>query len=166
MDSNPSVMQMLAGLEEQIAHNAEREAFHAGHEAFHRDQRSSYAEELERLTRCRDSLKAAAATAEELMARVAPKVADAPPSPEIPDMGRRFRLARLVEIVLERRATSERFGAKAIAAEVNRTFGDRLKRRFDERQVSVALAWLTKSGRIVRHAKGRPFHESQYSRGG
>jgi hypothetical protein len=166
MDSNPSVMEMLAGLEEQIAHNAEREAFHAGHEAFHREQRSSYAEELERLTLCRDSLKAAVATAEELMARVAPKVAAAPPSPEIPDMGRRFRLARLVEIVLERKAPHERFGAKAIAAEVNQTFGDRLKRRFDERKVSVALAWLTKSGRIVRHAKGRPFHESQYSRGG
>jgi len=58
MDPKPSVMEMLARLEQQIAHNVEREAFHAGHEAFHRDQRSSYADELERLTRCRDSLKA------------------------------------------------------------------------------------------------------------
>jgi hypothetical protein len=42
MDPKPSVMEVLARLEEQIAHNDEREAFHAGHEAFHRDQRRSY----------------------------------------------------------------------------------------------------------------------------
>jgi hypothetical protein len=166
MDPKPSVTEMLARLEQQIAHNVEREAFHAGHEAFHRDQRSSYADELERLTRCRDSLKAAAETAEELMARVLPKVSAAPPPPQIPDMGRRFRLARLVELVVERKAPDERFSPKSIAAEVNQTFGDRLTRRFSERQASVALAWLAKSGRIVRHEKGRPFHESQYARGG
>ncbi|HEX4498083.1 MAG TPA: hypothetical protein VIE43_20575 [Thermoanaerobaculia bacterium] len=166
MDSKPSVTEMLARLDEQIAHHAEREAFHAGHEAFHRDQRSTYAAELERLTRTRDSLKAAAEAAEELTARAVPKVAAAPPPPEIPDMGQRFRLARLVEIVVERKAPHERFGPKVIAAEVNQTFGDRLRRRFDERQASVALAWLARRGRIVRHEKGKPFHESQYARRG
>jgi hypothetical protein len=165
MDTKPSVTEMLARLDEQIAHNAEREAFHANHEAFHRDQRSSYALELERLTRTRDSLKAAAEAAEELMDRGVPEVSAAPPPPEIPDMGQRFRLARLVEIVVERKAPHDRFGPKTIAAEVNQTFGDRLRRRFDERQASVALAWLARSGRIVRHQKGKPFHESQYSRG-
>jgi hypothetical protein len=166
MDAKPSVTEMLARLDEQIAHNAEREAYHANHEAFHRDQRSSYAAELERLTRTRDSLRAAAEAAEELTARGVPKASAAPPPPEIPDMGQRFRLARLVEIVVERKAPHERFGPKTIVAEVNQTFGDRLRRRFDERQASVALAWLARSGRIVRHEKGKPFHESQYSRGG
>jgi hypothetical protein len=166
MDAKPSVTEMLARLDEQIAHNAEREAFHANHEACHRDQRSSYAAELERLTRTRDSLKAAAEAAEELMVRGVPQVSAAPPPLEIPDMGQRFRLARLVEIVVERKAPHERFGPKTIAAEVNQTFGDHLRRRFDERQASVALAWLARSGRLVRHEKGKPFHESQYSRGG
>ncbi len=54
MASKPSVPETLPGWRNrslQIAHNAEREAFPAGHEALHREQRSSYAEELERLTR-------------------------------------------------------------------------------------------------------------------
>jgi len=165
MVSRPSIPEMLARLEEQIAHNAEREAFHAGREAFHREQRSSYAEELDRLTGCRDALKAAAEAAEELMARVPPKVSE-PPRLELPDMGKRFRLARLVEMVVERKEPHERFGPSAIAAEVNQAFGDRLRRPFSERQVSVALSWLAKTGRIVRHQQGRPFHESQYARGG
>jgi hypothetical protein len=166
MDSKTSVTEMLSRLEAQIAHNAERQAFHAGHEAFHRDQRSSYAEELERLTRCRYSLKAAAETADELMSRVQPQAPAAPPPPQMPDMGKRLRLARLIETVLERKAPHERFSPKTIAAEVNQTFGDRLKRRFSHRQASVALAWLAQRGRIVRHEKGRPFHESQYARRG
>ncbi len=164
MVSRSSISEMLSRLEEQIAHNAEREAFHAGHEAFHRDRRGSYAEELDRLTRCRDSLKAAAEAAEELMARVPPKVSG-PTRLEMPDMGRRFRLARLVELVVERKEPHERFGPRAIAAEVNQAFGDRLRRPCNERQVSVALSWLARSGRIVRHEQGRPFHESQYARG-
>jgi hypothetical protein len=166
MDSNPSVTEMLARLEEQIAHNAEREAFHAGHEAFHRDQRSAYAEELARLTRGRDSLKAAAETAEELISRSLPQASAAAPPLEMPDMGKRVRLAMLVQRVVEQKAPGECFSPKSIAAEVNQTFGDRLKRRFNERQASVALAWLAQRGRIVRHEKGRPFHESQYARRG
>jgi hypothetical protein len=164
MDSKTSVTEMLSRLEAQIAHNTEREAFHAGHEAFHRDQRSSYAEELERLTRTRDSLKAAAEAANELIARVQPQAPAAPQPPQMPDMGKRLRLARLIETVLERKAPQERFGPKTIAAEVNQAFGGRLKRRFSPRQASVALAWLARSGKIVRHEKGKPFRESQYAR--
>jgi acyl-CoA reductase-like NAD-dependent aldehyde dehydrogenase len=163
VNSNPSVQEMLARLEEQIAHNAEREAFHAAREAFHRDQRSSHAEELERLTRCRDSLQAATETAKGLMAHGVPKT-PAPAPLEVPDMGRRFRLARLVEQVVEKKAPRERFGPKAVAAEVNQAFGGNLKRRFSERQVSAALAWLAKGGHLVRVEQGRPFHESQYTR--
>jgi hypothetical protein len=154
--SGSSISEMLARLEEQVAHNAEREAFHAGREAFHRGQRGSYAEELARLTQTRDSLKAAAEAAEELMGRVAPKAPE-PPRLEMPDMGKRFRLARLVELVVERKEPRERFGPRAIAAEVNQTFADHLRRPCTERQVSVALTWLAKSGRIVRHQKSGPF---------
>jgi hypothetical protein len=161
-----SIAEMLARLEEHIAHNAEREAFHAGHEAFHRDRRGSYAEELDRLTRCRDSLKASAEAAEELTAHVPPPKVSEPPRLEMPDMGRRFRLARLVDLVVERKEPHERFGPRTIAAEVNQAFGDHLRRPCNERKVSVALSWLAQSGRIVRHEQGRPFHESQYARVG
>jgi hypothetical protein len=161
MDSKLSVTDMLARLEEQIAHLGEREAFHASQEEMHREQRTSYKTELDRLTQCRDSLKTAAATVEELMA--APRLT---PPLELPDMGKRFRLARLVEKVLERKAPHERFGAKALAAEVNQAFGARLKRRFNPREVSVALASLAESGKIVRLERGGPSRESRYARSG
>ncbi len=99
------------------------------------------------------------------MGRVPPKAPE-PPSLEMPDMGKRFRLARLVELVVERKEPRERFGRRTIAAEVNQTFADHLRHPCTERQVSVALAWLAKSGRIVRHQKGRPFYEGQYARSG
>jgi hypothetical protein len=163
MEPKLSVEEMLAGLETQIAHNAEREAFHAGREAFHHERRAAYAAELEALTRCRESLKASAAMAADLIARGLPAPAGPPPL-EIPAMGRRFRLARVVETIVERKAPQERFGATAIAAEVNRLLGDSVRRRFDARQVSVALRWLAESRRIVRLEKGRPFNEAQYAR--
>jgi hypothetical protein len=161
MDPNLAVTDMLARLEEEIAHLAEREAFHGGQEESHRAQRASYKAELDRLTQCRDSLKTAAATVEELMA--APSRT---PTLELPDMGKRFRLARLVEKVLERKAPHERFGAIAIAAEVNQAFGPRLKRRFNPREVGVALKSLADRGLIVRLEPGRPSHEAKYARSG
>jgi hypothetical protein len=166
MDSKLSVTDIVARLEEQIAHLAEREAFHASQEESHREQRASYKAELDRLTQCRDSFKTAAATVEELMSVPQP-TAPPPALPlELPDMGKRFRLARLVEKVLERKAPHEPFGAKAILAEVNQAFGAKLKRRFNEREVSAALSSLAESGRIVRLERGRPFHGSQYARSG
>ena len=62
MDSKLSVTDIVARLEAQIAHLAEREAHHAGQEEAHREQRASYRAELDRLTQCRDSFKTAAAT--------------------------------------------------------------------------------------------------------
>ena len=161
MDPKLSVTDMLARLEEEIADLAEREAFHAGQEESHRGQRASCKADLDRLTQCRDSLKTAAATVEELMA--APRLT---PLLELPDMGKRFRLARLVEKVLERKAPHERFGAIAIAAEVNQAFGARLKRRFNPREVAVALTSLADRGLIVRLERGRPSHEAKYARSG
>jgi hypothetical protein len=161
MDPKLSVTDMLARLEEEIADLAEREAFHAGQEESHRGQRASYKADLDRLTQCRDSLKTAAATVEELMA--APRLTQ---PLELPDMGKRFRLARLVEKVLERKAPHERFGAIAIAAEVNQAFGARLKRRFNPREVGVALTSLADRGLIVRLERGRPSHEAKYARSG
>jgi hypothetical protein len=166
MDPRLSVTEMLARLDEQIAHSGEREAYHAGREAFHREQRSAYAADLDRLTRSRDSLKVAAEGAAELVARDLPKAPAVPQPLAMPDMGKRFRLALLVEKILERKAPHERFGAKTFAAEVNQAFGDRLTRRFNERQVAVALASLAKRGKIARFERGKPFHESQYVRSG
>jgi hypothetical protein len=163
MSSKASVEEILAQLETRIAHNAEREAFHAGREAFHQERRASYAAELEQLIRCRESLKASAEAAAELVARGLPAAPPEPPPLEIPAMGRRFRLARIVEKIVERKAPRERFGARTIIAEVNQLLGDR--RRVDERQVSVALRWLAESRKIVRLERGRPFHEAQYARG-
>jgi hypothetical protein len=105
MDAKPAVTEMLARLDEQIAHNAERAAFHANHEAFHRDQRSSYA------------------------------------------------------------ADGAQGAARALRPQDPRRRGEPDLRRPPPPPLRRAPGWLAQSGRIVRHQKGKPFHESQYSRG-
>jgi hypothetical protein len=65
--------------------------------------------------------------------------------------------------ILNQKGAGEVFGPKAIAADVNRSFGDQLKKPVTERQASVVLRWFARRGQIVRLQKGRPFSEARYT---
>jgi hypothetical protein len=160
MNQAVSMLEVMASLEAQIAHHRGQADHHAEREAFHRGHHAAHAAEVEQLTRALEAFKTTAETAISLAARALP----APAALPLPGRGQRFRLARIVERLLEGKAHQERFGPQGIAAEVNRLYGERLRRPVTARQASVALRWLAGKGRIVRLSAGRPFHESEYSR--
>jgi len=72
----------------------------------------------------------------------------------------------MVELILAEKSQDERFGPLGLAKEVNRRFGNRLRRPVDARQISVVLRRLDRLGRIHLVRKGRPHWEALYSRQG
>jgi hypothetical protein len=159
MQRNVSLADLLVQFEDRIAHHARQEAMHAEQEVFHREQRAHHAAQRERLSGHWEALKAAAAVVFEVQAAPSP-VAAAP----VPMRARRLNLNAAVRRVIESKGLREPFGPRTIAAEVNAAFKDVLKRPMSERQASISLRFLAATGRIVRLAKGRPFHEAQYTR--
>ena len=160
MDQAASMLEVMASLEAQIAHHRGQADHHAEREAFHRGHHAAHAAEVEQLTRTLEAFRATAEAALTLAARAVP----APAALPLPGRGQRFRLAKIVERLLEGKTHQERFGPQAIAAEVNRLYGEDLRKPVSARQASVALRWLFRKGRIVRLSGGRPFHESEYGR--
>lgn len=160
MDQAASMLEVMASLEAQIAHHRGQADHHAEREAFHRGHHAAHAGEVEQLTRTLEAFRATAEAALTLAARAVP----APAALPLPGRGKRFRLAKIVERLLEGKAHHERFGPQSIAAEVNRVYGEDLRSPVSARQASVALRWLIRKGKIVRLAGGRPFHESEYAR--
>jgi hypothetical protein len=163
MVTNLSVAEVLARLEQQIGYHREQEAFNAGWEAYYHERRATHAAQLEQLTRHFEALKAVAAATADLLSQSLPGA----PTPVKVDFGRgkRFRLARIVDQLVERKAPQERFGSQSIAAEVNQLMaGRRLRRVINQRRVSVSLRWLAKKGKIFRVDPGRPHKEAHYVR--
>lgn len=161
MKANLSVKDILARLEAQHAIHQEREAFHAAEEARHREQREIHAAERETLAR---SLEAFRATAEAAAALAQKSGVRMPADDDDLDTGRRGLLTRLVGRVVDEKAEGERFGALALAEEVNRLFADRLSGPADVRQVSGVLRRLAAAGRIREVRHGRPRHEALFER--
>src|SRR5262245_22181354 len=126
--TNPSIGEVLASLETQAAFHREREAFHAGYEARHREQRTAHAAELEEILRRLEAFRSAAAEAVDLAER--PGAAPSTASPQDEDFGSRSRprIRRMVELVIADRETDEPFGPLGLTEEVNRRFGQRLRR--------------------------------------
>jgi len=164
MDTRMSLADVLARLDQQIGYHREQEAFHAGHEAFHHEQRSIHAGELEQLTRHFEAVKAAAAATADLVARSPAAGSTAPAIDEVLGRGRRLRLARVIAKLVARKGPQEVFGARSIAAELTRFYGDRLRGPVTERRVSVSLRWLASSKQIFRVTKGGPYREGHYVR--
>ena len=160
MNQAASMLEVMASLEAQIAHHRGQADHHAEREAFHRGHHAAHAAEVEQLTRTLETFRVTAETALALAARAVP----APAALSLPGRGQRFRLARIVERLLEGKAHHERFGPQAIAVEVNRLYGERLRKPVSPRQASVALRWLARKGTVARLSAGRPFHESEYAR--
>jgi hypothetical protein len=156
-----SLDDLLADLETKVAFHRRQEGLCAEQEAIFRERRSFHSAELARISQCYESLRTAAATAEEIAAQTLPA--------ELPgeDLGSpsRPKLTRMVTRVLEDRAGSARFGASEVAAEVNRRYAAHLRRPVEDEQVAIVLKRMADAGSLQKLRKGRPYHQALYSRG-
>ncbi len=159
---------IVAHLEKQIAHHREREAFHAEQSTHHGERQAQHASELATLTTTLAAFRTSAAKAAELAARgivtPAPSAQEALASQAM-DIGRKPSMTRMVQRVIEARPPDEAFGTNYVTAEVNRRYGQRLRRPAKPKLVSIVLRRLAADGRLRTVREGRPHHEALYSRG-
>jgi hypothetical protein len=170
MDTSLSLGEALGRLETRIADLRAQEAEHAEREAFHRERRTAITAELEQLTPRLEAVRGLA----DVSLPAPPKPPPEPPTPAkeeaVPKMadlrrGGRVPLARLVAEVVKRKGPQERFGARSVAAEVRRLFGDEALASgpLSLPRISSALRWLIRKRAIVVVSKGRPHQEAQYA---
>jgi hypothetical protein len=162
MSSTLSVVDVVARLQAQAAYHRERAAFHAQQEDLHREKRTGHEAELAGITQCLEAFQAAAAPALDLARR--PPVPVVESAPQDLDLGPKPSLSKLVGAVVRGFAPTERFGASAVAREIDRRFGAGLRKRADPRLVSIALRRLADAGRIHQVRRGRPHWEALYAR--
>jgi len=162
MRSNRTIAEVVASLENQLAFYREKEELHARHEAFHREQRTLYGTEREKIERNLEAFGVAASGALELAEKTLARPAEAEESADLGSASNP-RLGKMVELVLAGKGQNERFGPVGLAEEVNRRFGNRLRRPVDARQISVVLRRMERLGRIHLVRKGRPHWEALYS---
>src|SRR4030095_6654735 len=157
MSTAYSVAEVLEKLEKRIDFHRQQADHHAQREIHHREQSAFHRTELQRVPEHFEAFKATALTAAELAAELA-----APPPPvqqEADDdrdlVGKEIQAAKLVARVVDRMAAGATFGAAQVAAETNRRYRDKLRRRLDARAVSVTLRRLRDAGRLrlVREGK-------------
>jgi hypothetical protein len=163
MSSKLSVAAVLESLEAQAAFHREREAFHAAQEEQHRQERARHAAELETVLHNLEAFRTVSASAVELVRQASPSEPAEPPV-KAPASGR-LMASRFIRAVAESRTDGEPFGASAVTAEVNRRFGDRLKKPIDIRTTSDVLRRMSKERRIHRVRPGKAFSEALYARG-
>ena len=162
MKSHRSIAEVLETLEAQAAFHEERESFHGGQEEYHREQRSAHAAKLQEIRRRLEAFRTAAVEALDLADEPAITAA----VKEEADLGPASRpnLTGMIELILAAKPPGERFGPVTLCEEVNRHFGDRLRRPFEPGQVSVALRRFNRLGRIRQVRRGRPHWEALYVR--
>ena len=165
MSSKLSVAEILAGLEARVAHHEERERFHAEQEAHHQEQRIAHGAELETARQTLESFRAVASSAVDLARPLAPPAP--PPLPAEAESKRSGRLmaSRLIRAVVESQGPDP-FQATAIAAEVNRRYGTRLRQPVDNRAAGDILRRMKKEGVIHVVRKGTAYYETHYAKGG
>lgn len=166
MSKQLSVEQIVAALEAEVAVHQERSAYHAQHEAFHREKRTQHDSALEAATRRLEDLRAVSAAALELVRHRIP-AASGPPD-EGMDIGPASRphLTQILKTIVADLRETQNFGPGWLAGEINRRFGDRLRKPVTARQMSDACRRLTRAGRLrqVRQGKGR--YEARFVRVG
>lgn len=155
-----SVEKLLAQLEKQLAHHREREAHHLAQESAHREQRERHAGEGVRIAQTVETLRSSLTAA---LGLVAPSLTQEARDEEM-DTGHVRILTRLVNRVIEGKAVDERFGAKALTAEVNRRFARIVRQPVQRRHVSLVLRRQARQGKIHQVRRGRPHHEALYVR--
>lgn len=158
MSAALTVQEILAKLEARVAFHEEKETFHGQREEHHREQRAFHAVELEQVRQHLAAFKATAEVASELARQT-----ERPSRPaEDNDLGGRPKVSHMIARVLEGLGEEETFGAHWVTAEVNRRFGDKLRRPVNARTVSVTLRRLRNARRIHVLRDGKAFHESLY----
>ncbi|HEY4588874.1 MAG TPA: hypothetical protein VII86_06590 [Thermoanaerobaculia bacterium] len=163
MSSKLSVAAVLESLEARAAFHREREAFHAAQEEQHRQERARHAAELETVLHNLEAFRAVSASAMELVQQASSPEPAEPPV-KAPASGR-LMASRFIRAVVESRTDGEPFGASAVIAEVNRRFGDRLKKPVDTRTASDVLRRMSRERKIHRVRPGKAFAEALYARG-
>lgn len=153
MSANLSVSDVVETLRERMAWHREQEALHAEREEHHRQERARHAAELETIQKHLESFQQGAALA-----------AGAPARPLALGPGERPKLTRLVVLAVSALEPDRPFSAGELAGEIDRRFGDRLKKPAERRLVSIALRRMLdrKQLRLVR--KGKPHVEALYAR--
>jgi hypothetical protein len=164
MSTSLSVAEILATLEKQIEHHRERAAFHAQQEVHHREQSALHLAEMEKISQHFEAFKATALPAADLARQVG---APSPAREEADDLldfvGKKLKVSRLVMRAVER-LQEPTFGAAQVAAEVNRRYGDKLRRPVDNREVSTTLRRLRDSGRLRVVRQGKAVHGALYAK--
>ena len=164
MGSKLSVEEVLVNLEKRAVSLREQEGFHARQEAHHREQRDLCAAELEKVQQSLEAFRAVAATAVELAKPVTQAVsAERAKEEDLPPPGR-LMVGRLIERIIEDSDLEEPFGPTAVAEEVNRRFGRRLREPVGPRTASDVLRRLLNEGQIQLVRKGKAFYEALYRR--
>lgn len=157
-----SVPEIIASLEKQLALHREQEGTHAEREAFHRGQREAHAAEIEALSRRLDEFRAASAAAMDLALRAPAPAPVAPAKEEDYGPASRPKVVKMVRRILTDLGPNRGVGASWIASEINRRFGDRLRKEVSMSQVSTILRRLQQKGEIRLQKDGRPHHEARY----
>jgi len=164
MKTNRSIGEVVASLEAQASFHREQEAFHAEHEAIHREHRTAHAAELAEILRRLEAFRSAAAEAVDFADRegTVPSL----PSREEDDVGTpsRPKVHAMLEKVIAEKGADEPFGPLGLTGEVNRRFGQRLRRPVKAGQVSTALRRLERKGIVRLVRKGKPHSEALYVR--
>ncbi|HEX3127255.1 MAG TPA: hypothetical protein VH394_07980 [Thermoanaerobaculia bacterium] len=162
MSKNPSVTQILAGLETQISYFEGQVPFHARQEAFHRAERERCESELAALRERYEALKAAPVALDEPVQQVRKPSAPVPKAEK--DGGSTAPLKHLVYWAALAKAEGDTFGATAVAQEVNKRYAKRLRQPVNVRSVSIMLSRLASEGVLQLVSKGKARHEALYSR--
>lgn len=160
-----SVEQIVAALEAEVAVQRERTAYHAQHEELHREKRTQHETALETATRRLEEFRAISAAALELVGHRASPFG--PPDTGM-DIGpaSRPRLTQILKMIVEELGTNQHFGPGWLAAEVNRRFGDRLRKPVTTQQMSDACRRLVRTGRLRQARQGKGRYESRFMRVG
>ncbi|HEX7184305.1 MAG TPA: hypothetical protein VF756_20925, partial [Thermoanaerobaculia bacterium] len=161
MSRSLSISEVMARLETQIAFHRERQSFHAEQEALHREQGGLHAAELERLSRNLEAFKAAADSVAEMAGKALPPGMNRKEIEEV-DTGRQRRLTPMVARVVADIQPTTRFGPVWIAQEVNRRFGEILRKPVDARKVSAVLRRMERNGKLKVARRGGPYREAMY----
>jgi hypothetical protein len=161
MAAERSFEAIFGWLEAQITYDREKQAFHAQQEAFHREQKALFTAELEKLTAILESFKTAADTATDLASRAK---ALPPLAPSADIGGRKPSLTKMVARVVEILPAGEAFGPAAVTRQINRHYGERLRRPIQRKLVSIVLRRMADDGRVRSVRPGKPHHEALYAR--
>jgi hypothetical protein len=157
MDWTTTIGEVMARLERQVAFHREQAQQHARQEAYFRERKDHHAQEADEAERHLEAFRGISGPALQRAGVALPEAA-------VPDLGPRPGLTRLVETVLRHLDPVQPFGLSRVLAELEKRFGEGLRKRPQPRHVSMVLQRLAEKRAIHRVRRGRPYREALYVR--